>query len=71
MQYEMSMRIAFDAQLYFHTLLVLSRQVGLKPLSSIRKAVKEKPTGMAVQLWQKALYALTESYSLEPLRAVI
>lgn len=60
-QYEMSVPTAFVAQLYFHAVVLLSRDVKIKNSNIVQKAMKRTMVGMVFQLVRKAWDPLTSS----------
>lgn len=67
----MNMPTAFEAQLYFHALGMLSQKVRRGKLSVIEKAGSDALAGMAVQILQKTRNAFTTSCFAGPLRIVL
>lgn len=63
MPYTMSVPTAFEAQLYFHSLVLISREVGKKKPNKIHISVNSTFFGMAARILQNVWHTL-RSYCL-------
>lgn len=69
--YEMSVPISFEAQLYFHTVVLKSREVGREKLKIVRDAVTSTMEGIALPWVKKVWDVLTRFCFFGPLQFVI
>lgn len=67
-QYEINVPTAFDAQVYFHAMVLMRREFGKKKVNIHRSAANSMTAGMAFLLVQKACDAFKKSCSLGPLQ---